>query len=57
MREESSVVVDQFGVPTYTADLASVFCDMVMTEKYGTYHVCNSGCCSWAEFVQEILKW
>lgn len=55
-RKEISVVADQFGAPTYTADLAPLLCDMVMTEKYGTYHACNSGCCSWAEFAEEIFK-
>lgn len=55
-RKEISVVADQFGAPTYTADLAPLLCDMVMTEKYGTYHACNSGCCSWAEFAQEIFR-
>lgn len=55
-RKEISVVADQFGAPTYTADLAPLLCDMVMTEKYGTYHACNSGCCSWAEFAREIFK-
>lgn len=55
-RKEISVVADQFGAPTYTADLAPLLCDMILTEKYGTYHACNSGCCSWAEFAQEIFK-
>lgn len=55
-RKEIFVVADQFGAPTYTADLAPLLCDMVMTDKYGTYHACNSGCCSWAEFAQEIFK-
>lgn len=54
--KEISVVADQFGAPTYTGDLAPLLCDMVMTEKYGTYHACNSGCCSWAEFAQEIFR-
>lgn len=55
-RKEISVVADQFGAPTYTADLAPLLCDMILTEKYGTYHACNSGCCSWAEFAQEIFN-
>lgn len=55
-RKEISVVADQFGAPTYTADLAPLLCDMILTEKYGTYHACNSGCCSWAEFAEEIFK-
>lgn len=53
---EISVVADQFGAPTYTADLAPLLCDMIETDKYGTYHACNSGCCSWAEFAEEIFK-
>lgn len=55
-RKEISIVADQFGAPTYTADLAPLLCDMVQTEKYGTYHACNSGCCSWAEFAEEIFR-
>ena len=54
--KEISVVADQFGAPTYTGDLAPLLCDMIMTEKYGTYHACNSGCCSWAEFAEEIFR-
>lgn len=54
--KEISVVADQFGAPTYTADLAPLLCDMVQTEKYGTYHACNAGCCSWAEFAEEIFR-
>lgn len=55
-RSEVSVVCDQIGSPTYTADLAPLLCDMVDTEKYGTYHATNEGFCSWAEFAQEIFK-
>ncbi len=54
--KEIAVVADQFGAPTYTADLAPLLCDMIETDKYGTYHACNSGCCSWAEFAAEIFK-
>lgn len=54
--KEIAVVADQFGAPTYTADLAPLLCDMIETDRYGTYHACNSGCCSWAEFAEEIFK-
>ena len=54
--KEISVVADQFGAPTYTADLAPLLCDMVQTDKYGTYHACNAGCCSWAELAEEIFR-
>lgn len=55
-KEEVSVVCDQIGSPTYTADLAPLLCDMVMTDKYGIYHATNEGVCSWAEFAQEIFR-
>ena len=54
-RNEISVVVDQIGSPTYTVDLAPLLCDMVQTEKYGTYHATNEGTCSWTEFAEEIF--
>lgn len=53
--DEVSVVCDQIGSPTYTADLAPLLCDMIVTEKYGVYHATNEGVCSWAEFAQEIF--
>lgn len=55
-RPEVSVVADQIGSPTYTADLAPLLCDMAETEKYGAYHATNEGICSWAEFAEEVFK-
>lgn len=55
-RDEVNVVGDQIGSPTYTADLAPLLCDMIITEKYGTYHATNEGYCSWAEFAAEIFR-
>ena len=55
-RTELSVVCDQIGSPTYTADLAILLCDMIVTEKYGIYHATNEGVCSWAEFAEEIFR-
>ncbi|TKH11658.1 dTDP-4-dehydrorhamnose reductase [Bacillus wiedmannii] len=55
-RNELNVVGDQIGSPTYTYDLARLVVDMVVTEKYGTYHATNEGFCSWAEFAQEIFE-
>lgn len=51
-----NVVCDQYGSPTYTADLAPLLCDMVCTEKYGTYHATNEGVCSWAELAEEVFR-
>lgn len=55
-KTEISVVCDQVGSPTYTADLAPLLCNMVATEKYGIYHATNEGVCSWAEFAEEIFR-
>ena len=55
-RNELGVVCDQIGSPTYTADLAPLLCDMIETEKYGTYHATNEGLCSWAEFAEAIFR-
>jgi len=55
-RREVDVVCDQIGSPTYTADLAPLICDMIVTEKYGTYHAASEGVCSWAEFAEEIFR-
>lgn len=51
------VVNDQIGSPTYTADLAELICDMIVTDKYGVYHATNEGFCSWAEFARAIFKY
>lgn len=55
-KESLNVVCDQVGSPTYTADLALLLCDMVISEKYGVYHATNEGTCSWAEFAAEIME-
>ena len=55
-REQLTVVNDQFGSPTYTKDLAVLLADMIVTEKYGTYHATNEGICSWYEFACAIME-
>lgn len=55
-REEIRVVRDQIGSPTYTADLAELLCDMIVTEKYGIYHATNEGVCSFAELAAEVMR-
>ena len=55
-RDTIMVVNDQFGSPTYTYDLAKLLADMVVTERYGTYHATNEGSCSWYEFACAIFK-
>ncbi|MBR1581008.1 MAG: dTDP-4-dehydrorhamnose reductase [Selenomonadaceae bacterium] len=55
-RDRLTVVDDQIGSPTYTADLARLLVEMVQTERYGVYHATNEGFCSWAEFAAEIFR-
>ena len=55
-RKELNVVADQYGSPTYTADLAPLLVEMIKTDKYGIYHATNEGVCTWAEFAKEIFK-
>ena len=55
--DEIRVVNDQTGTPTYTADLAVLLADMIVTEKYGYYHATNEGgYISWYDFACEIFK-
>lgn len=55
--KEVNVVNDQFGLPTYTFDLAKLVVDMIQTDKFGTYHATNSGeFISWYDFACEIFK-
>ena len=60
-KEEINVVSDQFGSPTYAADLASVIMELVeKMEKgisySGIYNYCNEGTTNWYEFAKEIKK-
>ncbi|KZM58708.1 dTDP-4-dehydrorhamnose reductase [Geobacillus stearothermophilus] len=55
-RDELMVVHDQIGCPTYTVDLANCILELIQTEKYGIYHVSNSGYCSWYEFAKAIFE-
>ena len=48
------VVDDQFGKPTYTADLASKTAEILGLAP-GIYHITNEGVCSWYEFAAAII--
>ena len=50
------VVNDQVGSPTYTLDLAHGVAELFTKHgAYGTYHLSNSGTCSWFDFAKEIF--
>ena len=51
---EVKVVDDQFGKPTYAADLARKTRDIMDVEP-GIYHITNEGVCSWYEFASAII--
>lgn len=55
-RGELTVVDDQIGSPTYTADLAELLADMAESERFGVYHATNEGVCSWAELAAEAIR-
>jgi dTDP-4-dehydrorhamnose reductase len=60
-RETINVVNDQFGTPTYAADLAKAILDIVaFSEKNnqfpaGIYHYSNEGICTWYDFCIKIF--
>ena len=56
--DELRVVADQIGSPTYARDLAQAIADIILSGRVvpGTYHLVNSGVCSWAELGAEALR-
>jgi dTDP-4-dehydrorhamnose reductase len=50
-----TVVDDQTGSPTFTADLAPALRRLAVTGRYGTYHLTNSDTCTWFEFARAIF--
>jgi dTDP-4-dehydrorhamnose reductase len=54
-REELTVVDDQIGCPTFTADLAQALLTLAADRPVGIVHVAGGGQCSWHEFAQEIV--
>lgn len=55
-RDEISVVSDQIGSPTFTADLAGAIVRLTAGFEFGTYHISNSGETSWAGFAEAIFE-
>ena len=59
-RESINVVNDQFGCPTYAADLAAAIMQIIASgksnENPGIYHYANAGITNWYEFAIAIKK-
>jgi dTDP-4-dehydrorhamnose reductase len=51
------VVHDQRGSPTYTKDLAQWTLQMIDAGCRSTYHVTNSGACTWFELASRAVEW
>lgn len=54
--EEIKVVTDMTFSPSYTGHVATSIREIVQGGGFGTYHVTNSGSCSWYEFAVEVLR-
>ncbi|MEK6564611.1 MAG: dTDP-4-dehydrorhamnose reductase [Candidatus Omnitrophota bacterium] len=58
------IACDKYSSPTYTLDLARAIAKIInlinscayQDTSYGTYHISNSGYCSWYEYAKVILK-
>jgi len=55
-RPELTIVNDQIGSPTFTADLAASLVKLAGSEDFGIWHITNAGQASWYDFAREILK-
>jgi dTDP-4-dehydrorhamnose reductase len=55
-QDEISAVNDQRGSPTYAPDLAEAIAQLAETEHFGTFHVVNSGFCSFSELCRYALQ-
>ncbi len=54
--DEVTVVCDQFGSPTSTAELAKAIAVLLPTDNYGLFHGTCEGSTSWDEFTREIYR-
>jgi dTDP-4-dehydrorhamnose reductase len=60
-KEEINVVSDQFGAPTYAADLAEIIMEFINRMEQGEHfsgivNYCNGGVTNWYEFALEIKR-
>lgn len=55
-RDTVTVVSDQFGTPTSTAELVKAIDSILFTDNYGTYHATCEGSTNWASFAEEIFR-
>ncbi|MCK4709495.1 MAG: sugar nucleotide-binding protein, partial [Gammaproteobacteria bacterium] len=54
-REELTVVDDQIGTPSWTADIAKAIYALINISAKGIYHFTNEGVASWYDFAQQVV--
>jgi dTDP-4-dehydrorhamnose reductase len=54
--EPIRVVNDQRLTPTSTRELARKVMQLILTERYGLYHITSNGECTWYEFAQAVFE-
>lgn len=55
-KKELRVVADKFGSPTFTKDFARNLMTVIETNRYGLYHMTNTGTCSRYEVAVKIVE-
>ncbi len=55
-KAELTGVIDEIACPTYAPDLVEAMGKLIMSGRYGIYHLVNSGSCSRYEWMIEILR-
>ena len=50
------VVDDQVMSPTSASDLAAKIVELIRSNHLGTFHITNSGSCSWYSFTRELFR-
>ncbi|MFN4260469.1 MAG: dTDP-4-dehydrorhamnose reductase [Gemmataceae bacterium] len=50
------VVADQLCTPSYTVDVAAATAALINAQRYGLFHLTNSGSCSWYELARTIFE-
>ena len=54
--EPVRAITDVFASPTFVVDLVTRVREIIATQRYGTYHVVNSGVCTFADFGFEVAR-
>jgi len=55
-RGKLRIVADQTFSPTYARDMSEKIAELLRTKEYGTYHITNSGVCSWYELAMAAFE-